>query len=353
MITDLFQPITVGDRKIQNRIVFPPMLCFGWGNSDGLVTPRHIHHYLKVAKGGAGMIIVESTAVRKDARITSTGLGIWMDAHVHAFGKLTRALKKSNSLVILQINHSGLKTPADIAELCKGPSANPADERSAELTLSEIDSIKKDYIQAGIRAINAGFDGIELHGAHGYLLNQFASPLLNRRTDNYGGSTKNRLKLAHDIINGIRAGLKQNIIIGYRLGVNSPTVQDGIDTAVLLEQYGFDYIHVSHGGNMENLPVVPDGIPYNGISYSSKIIKENVKIPVIAVNNIRTPERAAYILENNWADMVAIGKDMLTDPYWPKHTKEGKAVNGCHLCQPACHWYTDSNECPGRAEWKS
>lgn len=352
MYNRLFEPISICSKVVPNRIVLPPIVRFGWTGDDGLITQRHVNHYHEIAKGGAGLIIVESTAVRKDGRITATGPGIWDDHHIEAFRKLTDEITKTDSVCLLQINHAGLRTPAVISPLCKGPSAIPGDERSAELSPAEIVEIRENYISAGIRAFKAGFDGIEIHGAHGYLLNQFASTYFNRRNDQYGGNAENRLRLANEIITGIRNVCGKDFIIGYRLGVNSPSFQEGIENACLLEKFGINYVHVSHGGNMDQLPLVPVEFPYNGISYSSRLVKEKVSIPVIAVNNIRTPERAEFILENYWADMVAIGKDMLTDPHWANRAKEGKAINHCHLCQPSCHWYVNSDDCPGFAEWK-
>ena len=216
------------------------------------------------------------------------------------------------------------------------------------LTGQEIAEIREAFIDGAERAKKAGYHGVELHGAHGYLLNQFASSLFNKREDEYGGSLENNLRLASDIIRGIRQQCGEAFIIGYRLGANSPTLEDGIAIAKHLENAGVDILHVSHGGSLLNLPRTPKDFAYNWIVYCGTVIKTYVGIPVIVVNEIRTRERASWLIENNLADFVAIGKPQLADPNWVNHAVHNEKINLCLNCKPKCRWYEDSMLCPAR-----
>ncbi|HPS62329.1 MAG TPA: hypothetical protein PLK82_04665 [Bacteroidales bacterium] len=160
------------------------------------------------------------------------------------------------------------------------------------MTRDGIRAIEEAFIAGAVRAREAGFDGVELHGAHGYLLNQFASVHYNKRTDEYGGSLSGCLTLAEGIIRGIRNRCGEGFIIGYRMGANSPTLEDGIRIAGMLETFGVDLLHVSHGGNLLNLPRTPREFEFNWIVYCATRVRPEVGIPVIAVNEIKTAERA-------------------------------------------------------------
>ena len=344
----LFNEFIIKGLTIKNRIVFPPVVCFHYAKGDGLVTSRNVGHYQMVAMGGSGIIITEATAVHKDGRLAPFQLGIWSDEHIQGMKLIATAVKNEGALSLLQIHHAGIITHELVSDIAKAPSADEKNPRSAALTAFEITEIREAFIEAAKRAQKAGYDGVELHGAHGYLLNQFASSLFNKREDEYGGNLKNNLKLAIDIIHGIREQCGVNFIIGYRLGANSPTLEHGIEIAKLLEKAGVDILHVSHGGNLLNLPRTPKDFDYNWIVFSGIEIKKHVNIPVIVVNDIKTPERAAWLIENGLADFVALGKPQLADPYWVNHVKNNEEVNACHSCKPKCRWYEDSGLCPAR-----
>jgi len=342
----LFSTYDLKGFRVKNRIVFPPVVCFNYAGSDGLVTERNVDHYSRVAAGGPGIVITEATAVVKDGRLAPFQLGIWSDEHIPGMGRIASAVKAQGALSLLQIHHAGLLTPESVSPDARGPSVDEKNARSVELTREEINEIRKAFIAAAERAQKAGFQGVELHGAHGYLLNQFASSFFNKRADEYGGNPENILRLASGIIGGIRETCGQGFIIGYRLGANSPTLDDGIAIAGHLETAGVDIFHVSHGGNLLNLPRPPIGFDYNWIVYSGTLIKQHVSIPVIAVNEIRTPERASFLVENGLADFVALGRPQLADPEWANHVRDGGRVNPCLSCKPKCRWYEDSRLCP-------
>lgn len=342
----LFSPITIKSQTIKNRIVLPPIVNFGWAEEDGFATDRHIAHYEAVAKGGAGIIIVEATCVLKEGRIFSYQLGAWSDDHIKGLKRITDACHKHNTVILLQIQHSGLNTRKAVAEKAMGPSIDPTNERSHAMTIDEIKTVEQAFINAAIRAQKAGFDGIELHGAHGYLLNQFATSALNKRTDEYGGSVENRLRLASDIIKGIRKSCGNNFIIDYRMGANSPTLADGIENALYIEKQGIDLLHVSHGGAAGIVPEVPADFPNNWIVYCGLVVKKSVTLPIVTVNEIKTPEKASWLLNNGCADFVAIGRDMLCDYDWAKKAQNNESIYYCISCKPQCKRFAKADSCP-------
>jgi NADPH2 dehydrogenase len=342
----LFSTLTLKNKVVKNRIVFPPVVCFHYAGEDGIVTPRNIEHYRLRAEGGSGIIITEATAVHKEGRLAPSQLGIWSDDHIPGMQEIATAIKAAGAISLLQIHHAGLVTRENVAEFAKGPSADEKDPRSKALSLEEIGEIRKAFIDGAVRAKEAGYDGVELHGAHGYLLNQFASSFFNRREDEYGGSLENNLRLAVEIIHDIQKECGDGFIIGYRLGANAPKLDDGIKIAGYLEKAGVDLLHVSHGGSLLNLPRTPKDFQFNWIVFSGITIKKHVSIPVIAVNEIKTAERASWLIENGHVDFIALARPQLADPSWANHVKNNEQVNLCSSCKPKCRWYEDSELCP-------
>jgi 2,4-dienoyl-CoA reductase-like NADH-dependent reductase (Old Yellow Enzyme family) len=342
----LFTALKLKSFEIKNRVVMPPVVSFGWADENGYVDDRHVKHYEERAEGGAGMIIVEATCVKKDGRIVNSQPGIWSDDHIEGLSKITAACRNHGPLMLLQIHHSGLVTAQGIADRAVGPTADPANSRTHTLSSEEIRDLQDAFIKAAKRAKQAGFHGVELHGAHGFLLNQFASHIINKREDEFGQTLQGRLKFASGLINDIRESLGENFIIGYRLGSNSPTLADGIEIAKYLEKTGVDLLHASHGGSTGVIPAVPENFAYNGIVYSGTQIKKQVNIPVIVVNEIKSPERASYLIAHQMADFVAIGKDMLTDPQWVNKAMNNEPIDYCIHCQPKCKRYESPDLCP-------
>ncbi|MCX6245528.1 MAG: NADH:flavin oxidoreductase [Bacteroidetes bacterium] len=343
---DLFSEYPLKIFTIKNRIVFPPVVCFHYSGDDGIVNERNIAHYTARAEGGPGIIVTEATAVWKDGRLAPFQLGIWSDEHIPGLSRIAETVKKNGVLSLIQIHHAGLITPPSVSGSPAGPSPDEKKPGSRSLSVDEIRIIRDAFITGALRAKKAGFDGIELHGAHGYLLNQFASSFFNKREDEYGGDLYGRLKLATEIIRGIRAVCGEDFIIDYRLGANTPTLEDGIEVAKYLESLGVDILHLSHGGSLQNLPRTPKDFEFNWIVYSGTVIKTHVKIPVIAVNEIKTPERASKLIEKGLTDFVALARPQMADPSWANHVKNNEPINLCLSCKPKCRWYEDSNLCP-------
>ncbi|MCB9000552.1 MAG: NADH:flavin oxidoreductase [Bacteroidales bacterium] len=343
---ELFTPVTVNNQVVKNRVVFPPIVNFGWSDTEGMVSQRHINHYEARAKGGAGLIIVEASCVQQDGKIFSYQLGIWDDKHIEGLSKITNACHKYGSKILIQLHHAGLLTRKAVSKVAWGPSADADNERSKAMSLEQVKVLTKNFILAAKRAYQAGFDGIELHGAHGYLLNQFTNEAINCRTDEYGGSFENRLRLPIEIIKGIKAEVPSNFIIDYRMAGCTPTLSEGIEMAKLLEQSGVNLLHVSHGGSKGINPEVPSGFGFNSIVYMGTEVKKHVRVPVIVVNQIKLPEDANSLIKNGQADMVAIGRDQLTDAEWAIKAQQGEDIIHCINCEPRCKRFTKPESCP-------
>ena len=314
---DLFSKISIRNINFKNRVVMPPMVI-GWSDNSGNISDGHIEYYKKRAKGGCGLIILEAHSITKNGRLVDNQLGIWDDKHIEGLKKIADACHEYDAKVIVQINHAGLKTPKSVSATAYAPSdIKYKDVNVIALTLDEIVKLQNDFLEAAKRAMKAGLDGVEIHGAHGYLIGQFMSPLTNKRTDKYGGDIKNRARFAIEIIKAIKAEVtEKQFLIGYRMGGNEPTLEDGIKITKLIEDSGIDILHVSTGMDGGSIPIIPDDFNYNWIVYCGTEIKKNAKVPVIVVNSIRTPDQARYLIENNMADFIAIGRGQIADSEW-------------------------------------
>lgn len=348
-MTGLFSETRVRGKTVKNRVVLPPMVCFGWAGEDGLVSGRHKCHYSARAAGGTGIIVVEATCVSPEGRLSMDQLGLWNDAQIPGMKSLADACHAEGVLPLVQIHHAGLKTVRKSVAVPMGPSViSGKPDAGGALTIEEITGIINAFTMAAVRAKTAGFAGVELHGAHGYLLSQFASPLDNQRTDAYGGSLENRLRLHVEIGRSIRAACGDDFILSIRIGCNEPDLDGGVAVAKHLEENGFDMLHVSASGHDDGQPSVPERFPYNWIVWGGAAIHKAVGIPVIVVNDIRTPERAQWLVENGWADFVAIGKDYLTDARWGAKAQSGEPIISCLHCKKGCRWFSSGDRCPRR-----
>lgn len=337
----------IKNHTIKNRVVLPAIVRFGWSDDNGFVSKKHIEHYEKIARGGAGLIVVEATAVKKDGRIANSQLGIWSDDHIEGLSKIADVCRKYGAVVLVQIHSAGIRTSKTVTNDIVAPSAVTLNGvTSRALTGDEIHKLQRDFIEAAKRAMKACFDGIEFHGAHSYLIDQFMSPITNKREDEYGGSIENRMRFALEIIDGVNSEKTRDFIIGYRLGGIAPTIEEGIQIAKVLEKKGVDLLHVSWGIAGNNLPAVPEGFPFNWVVYTGTEIKKNVQIPVIVVNGIRKPEEASYLIENNLSDFVALARAQLADPEWTNKALNGAAIKACLECRPKCKWYINGDKCP-------
>ena len=332
------------------------MVCSGFTGEDGLFTLKNIERYRDRARGGVGLIIIEATCINKTGRLSPTQLGLWSDDQIKGFSRIADYCHDYECKVLVQIHHAGLAVASGVTEDPVAPSDFQGLSRSNQkiraraLTLAEIAILQDEYVAAAVRAQKAGLDGVELHGAHGYLISQFFSPLVNKREDDYGGSLVNRTRFATEIIAKIRQAAGPDFMISCRMGCDEPDIESSIQIAQVLEKAGVDMLHISTGmtnyiaGEIVDI-TVPKYFHYNSIVYRGTQIKEKVKVPVIVVNGIRTPLDAAYLVEHNYADFVAIGRGLLVDPEWANKGQKYLQVTPCLRCK-ACAYRNPPSTCP-------
>ncbi len=318
-MSKLLSAVNIANLELKNRVVMPPMCMYEVVAEDGKVTTFHHVHYGQRAIGGVGLIIIEATAVEPDGRLSNRDLGLWEDAQVEGFKKLVSELKSYGAKVGVQLGHGGRK--AKDANCPIAPSAiGFSDEYKApkEMSIDDIKRVQKSFIEAAGRAVEAGVDMIELHGAHGYLINQFLEKETNLREDAYGGSLENRYRFVGEIIEGIRKFYKASLWIRLSMSAyhkdNQNTIEDYQTIGRWLEKDSIDCIDVSTGGLLN---VLPDIALYPGYqSFYTQKMKEAVKIPVTAVGLISSPELAEYILQSNHADLIEVGRELIANPNW-------------------------------------
>lgn len=345
----LFQPITINGMTLRNRIVVPPMDT-GYGSTDHQVTDQLIAYHRRRAEGGMGLIIVEYTSVHPGGRCTATQLGIYDDRFISGFRRLTGAVHEHGAKIALQIHHGGIRArPEYSGGEIVGPSAIPDPDVGVvprELTIAEIEMLIEAFGQAARRAREAGFDAVEIHGAHGYLINEFLSPWYNRRNDDYGGSFEKRLRFPLEVMRRVRELVGPDFPVGFRMvGEEMPlgvglTLQESTRIAARLAEAGIDMIHVSIGNIGPSLGVVlaPMTKDWGFNVYSAAAIKRVVSIPVITVGRITDVRLASQIVRDGHADLVAMGRASLADPEFPKKALEGRLdeIRKCFGCVDAC-----------------
>ena len=316
--TRLFEPYSIKGVTFKNRIAMAPM-CQYSANNDGLPQDWHRVHYASRAVGQVGLIIVEATAVESRGRISNRDLGIWDDAAIKPFSQLLQLVKSHHSKIGIQIAHAGRKaTIRD--EAIVAPSAIPFNDEfqvPLELSASEIRVVVSAFGSAVRRAVAAGVDFVEIHAAHGYLINQFLSPLTNKRTDAYG---KDRSLFLKEVLEEVVMNIPEQMPVFLRVsaedyleGGNHPE-----EICQLLDpvKHLIDLVHVSSGGVVEN--AVIKMYPGYQILFA-ETLRKHLKLPVMAVGMLESPELAEETLRNERADFVALGKEFLRNPYWPLH----------------------------------
>lgn len=349
-------PLKIGSVTAKNRICVPPMVLFGHCGEDGMVTEGHLAHYAAMAKGGPGLIIQEATCVTKEGRLSNDQLGIWSDDHIPGLKRLTEIIHREDVPVFLQIHHAGIMSPVG-PRVCPDSYVfrqNPEKEgqklatritevRGEKLTVSGIQEIRDAFIAAGRRAHLAGYDGVELHGCHSYLLCQFLNKNVNRREDKYAHG----LTLIREIFEGIRAVTPPDFVIGIRLGAFEPTLTDAIHHAKALEEMGLQFLDVSYGFSGEMDFSAPGDETMLPVIRAAGEIRKAVSLPVFAVDSILTPEMAEKVVSQGYGDMADVGRSVLVDYNWTKKALSGKKPGACIGCK-SCQWRKDPERCPGR-----
>ena len=309
-MTNILTPLKIKNIELKNRIVLPPLVRFSLIDEDGFVTDRLIEWYERIAQDEVGMIIVEATCVAEDGKLRENQLGLWDDKFIEGLKKVSDIGKKYNVPMLIQIHHVGFK------------------EKIAEVSENILDDILEKFVLAFERAKKSGFDGIEIHGAHTYLLCQLNSAMWNKRNDKYGGDFERRMFFNKSLIERTKYLFDDNFILGYRMGGNEPSLDDGIEIAKYLEKLGVDILHVSSGApdpkfkQEVKIGNFPEDFPLDWVIYMGTVIKKYVNIPVIGVRKIKTEKEASWLIENNLLDCAAVGRAMIFQPHWMVKARE-------------------------------
>jgi len=340
--TKLFEPLSVGAMEIPNRIVMPAMGT-NMANSDGTVSDRTRNYYVERAKGGVGLIIVEATCVDPGGKAMPNQLCIDRDEVIPGLKSLVNAVHRYGTKIAIQLHHAGRQTDsATVGAQPVAPSAIPGVLKVVprELTTGEIKRLVEAYAEGARRAKEAGADAVEIHGAHGYLVDQFLSPYSNRRNDEYGGDLERRMRFALEIVELCRTKAGEKFPLLFRISADEfipggLTLKETRIIARRLEESGVDCIHVSCGAYESMFRFMPPAsTPPGSMVYLAREIKKMVRVPVIAVGRINTPELAEKILKKNDADMVSIGRPLIADPEFARKAKEGRPedIRPCIVC---------------------
>ena len=329
----LFEPLTLRDITLRNRIMVSPMCQYS--STDGFATDWHLVHLGSRAVGGAALVMTEAAAVEARGRISPQDLGIYRDEHIEMLSRITTFIKGQGAIPGIQLAHAGRKASTyrpwsghgEVAEEDgRWETIAPSHERFSEtyplpkeLTAQEISEVVQSFRVAAKRALKAGFQVIELHGAHGYLFHEFLSPLSNHRTDEYGGSLRNRMRFLLETADAVREVWPAELPLFARLSATDwteggLTIVDSVEIAQTLKGHGVDLIDVSSGGNVSTakVPVAPG---YQ-VPFAEQIRRES-GVATAAVGLITGPEQANEIIHSGQADIVALARELLRDPHWP------------------------------------
>lgn len=334
-MSKLFTPLTLREVTFRNRIFVSPMCQYS--SHDGLPTDWHMVHLGSRAVGGAGLVMVEATAVSREGRISPSDSGIWSDAHAEAFAPIVHFIAEQGAVPAIQLAHAGRKASTDAPWCGGGPLAAdaggwqpcapsplpfaPGHPQPLELTVTEIEGLVEQFVAATKRSLSAGFKVVEIHMAHGYLLHEFLSPLANRRSDEYGGSFDNRIRLPLTVARAVREIWPENLPLFVRVSATDWVeggwdAEQSVELARRLKAVGVDLIDCSSGG------LVPDAVIPAGPGFQTPFataVRTGAEIPSGAVGIITDAVQAEQIVATGLADAVLLAREFLRDPYWPLH----------------------------------
>ncbi len=332
----LFDPMQLRGLTVRNRIWLPPMDMFSVFTGDGRPTPFHYQHYVSRAMGGFGMIIAEATAVCPEGRISPHDVGLWEDGQIDSWRWIVDAVKATGTVMAVQLNHAGRKgsTGSFGAGYVRGsvplddggwPTVAPSEiaygryAMPRALSVDEIHGIVEAFAVAARRAVDAGFQAIEIHGAHGYLVSQFLDPLSNVRQDEYGGSFEGRTRFLVEVVDAVRSVIPQDMPLLVRISATDWAaggwdLEQTVVLSRLLKEHGVDLMDVSTGGMVSGVTVPVK--PKYQVPFAAEV-RARADMPVTAVGLITKPKQAQKILAKGQADAIEIGRAALRDPYWP------------------------------------
>lgn len=333
-IVPLFRPLKLRGLTLRNRIMVSPMCQYS--SEDGFASDWQLVHLGGFAVGGAALVMTEATAVEARGRISPQDLGIYRDEHIEQLARITRFIKEQGAAPAIQLAHAGRKAStyrpwsghgevsvADGRWQTVGPSALRFSETYPlphALNKAEIAEVVESFRLAARRALKAGFEIVEIHGAHGYLAHEFLSPLSNQRDDEYGGSLSKRMRLLLEIVDAVRGVWPAELPVLVRLSATDwseggVTIQDTVEVARALKEHGVDLVDVSSGGNvLAQAPLTPGyQVPF------AEQVRREAGIPTAAVGLITEPQQANEIVQQGQADLVALARELLRNPHWPLH----------------------------------
>jgi 2,4-dienoyl-CoA reductase-like NADH-dependent reductase (Old Yellow Enzyme family) len=335
-ISRIFSEIYIGGLRIRNRIAMAPMIS-NLASPEGYPSEAHVAYMVERARGGVGLIITEYTYINKiDSRGSLNQLGLYSDDLIPKFRRLTEAVKAHGSRIFVQLVHVGRKTKSSIiwGNTPIAPSPIPLLDSVREMTLDDIARVRREFGEAALRAEKAGFDGIELHGAHGYLIAQFLSPATNKRNDSY----RDGVKFVTEVVEEIRS--RVSIPVGIRLSVNEFD-PNGLKPEMVAEiasrlekEAGIDYIHLSAGRDGPIASSMPFYAPRAALVDDARIVRRSTKLPLLLVGSIIDLRDAEKALEV--ADMIVLGRQLLADPMWPLKVRKGLPIRVCIRCNQLC-----------------
>ncbi len=342
---NLFEPLRIGKMRVDNRLLMSAMSINFGVDSKGHVTDQLIQYLAARARGGVGMLLVGGGGVHPDGLELPELPALWDDDCIVSLGRLVRQVKAGGARCGMQLMHGGRQSYHD-RKVAPSAIAAPAVVKGIPRALEqdEIHMLAASFGDAARRCRDAGFDFIEVHAAHGYLINQFLSPNANRRTDAYGGSFDNRIRFVLEVLAEIKTKCGADFPVGLRINgedyiENGWCLDDALRLAVILEARGADYLHVSAGvyGSRE-LTIPSMYTPHGCFAHLAAAVKQVVAIPVVAVGRIKTPRLASMIIESGKADMIALGRALLADPQWPEKVRSGRVtqIRPCIGCCLGC-----------------
>jgi 2,4-dienoyl-CoA reductase-like NADH-dependent reductase (Old Yellow Enzyme family) len=340
-MSTLFSPLQLRSLVLPNRIIVSPMCQYS--SEDGMPNDWHLVHLGSRAVGGAAMVCVEASGVTPEGRITPWDAGIWSAAHAQAWKRVTGFIRAQGAIPAMQLAHAGRKAsvgkpweggkpiaPASGGWVTLAPSDVAFGHYAAPraMTVAEIEKTVDDFRRAAAHALAAGFDSVEVHGAHGYLLHEFCSPLSNKRTDAYGGSLENRIRFPLAVARAVREAWPQDKPVLYRISASDWApggweLGDSIELCRKLKEAGIDMIDVSSGGNAHDQKIRLG--PGYQVHFADEI-RRQVGIATAAVGLISDPVQAEEIVFHGQADAVCLARALLRDPYWPRHAAKALGV---------------------------
>ena len=336
-------------KTIKNRMTFAPTVKFDYAGADGKVTDKHIEHYKERAEGGIGLICVEATAVLPGGRFGENHLGLWNDDQVEGHKAIVKACHDNDVVCLIQLNHVGIGANPICGEPI-GPSA--VETRSGAIahamSIEEIREMEDAFTAAAVRAKAAGYDGIQLHGCHSYLINQFVCPKTNLRTDEYGGSAENRARFGSEIIRKIREACGDDFIISIRTVGADPSLADEILVAEEYVKAGCDFLQVSMGIELPEEAIMKEENSYGFLCSLGVHFHDHFKgrVPVSCVGGILDPEKVNYLIDHDLVDFVDLARAELADPAFPNAVLNGTPYVHCFECKRCQYGPGGQHRCP-------